>query len=207
MGLKPGDSVAKAVFAPLMQHAPPGTFPPLPDDVDAQLARTTTTELMRKDRQLSQYYTALLALAKVPFADRKARSAAITLAGGNDILSRMVTLMTPFIPAFNSSSARELASLHATECLIALRRWQLRNRGLPPDMASLINGSALKTVPPDPYDGKPMRLALIGGEPVIYAVGSDGNDDGGQKDSDRDQRPTGDVLYRLAPRRGDSVAG
>ncbi len=84
----------------------------------------------------------------------------MTMAGGNDILSRLTTLMTPAIRPFSSSSARELASLHATECLVALRKWQLRNRGLPPDMASLIKGSALKTVPTDPYDGKSMRLAL-----------------------------------------------
>jgi hypothetical protein len=45
----------------------------------------------------------------------------------------------------------------------------------------------------------PMRLAVIGGEPVIYSVGKDGKDDGGLKDSDRDMRPAGDLLYRLPP--------
>ncbi len=61
----------------------------------------------------------------------------------------------------------------------------------------MIAAAGLKTVPADPYDGKKMRLAMLDGQPIVYAVGKDGKDDGGQKDSDRDQRPTGDLIYRL----------
>jgi hypothetical protein len=44
-----------------------------------------------------------------------------------------------------------------------------------------------------------MRLTWINGQPVVYSVGRDGKDDGGQIDSDRDQRPAGDLIYRLLP--------
>lgn len=71
------------------------------------------------------------------------------------------------------------------------------HRGAPTDMASLIAAAGLKVIPTDPYDGKKMKLANLSGEPIIYAVGSDGKDDGGQKDSNRDSLPTGDVIYRL----------
>ena len=54
----------------------------------------------------------------------------------------------------------------------------------------------MKTVPLDPYDGKAMRLAVLDGKPVIYSVGRDGRDDGGQKDSKLDMQP-GDLIYRL----------
>jgi hypothetical protein len=42
-----------------------------------------------------------------------------------------------------------------------------------------------------------MRLAMVEGQPIVYSVGKDGNDDDGLKDSDRDLRPVGDLLYRL----------
>jgi hypothetical protein len=66
-------------------------------------------------------------------------------------------------------------------------------------MAAAIKGSPLKTVPVDPFNGKPMRLTRRDGQPVVYSVGRDGKDDGAQTDSDRNQRPTGDLIYRLLP--------
>ena len=64
-------------------------------------------------------------------------------------------------------------------------------------MKTAIQGSQLKAVPVDPFDGKPMRLTALDGQPVVYSVGRDGKDDGGQIDSDRDQRPSGDLIDRL----------
>jgi hypothetical protein len=66
-------------------------------------------------------------------------------------------------------------------------------------MKSAIQGSPLTGVPVDPYDGKPMRLALLDGQPVVYSVGRDGKDGGGQVGSGRDQRPSGALIYRLLP--------
>ena len=68
---------------------------------------------------------------------------------------------------------------------------------MPRDMETAIKGSPLKTVPIDPYDGKPMRLTQIEDQPVVYSVGRDGKDDGARTDSDRDERPAGDLIYRM----------
>ena len=56
--------------------------------------------------------------------------------------------------------------------------------------------AGLKAVPTDPYDGKPMRTAVFDGQTVVYSVGKDGRDDGGQKDSIYDTKP-GDLIYRM----------
>jgi hypothetical protein len=74
-----------------------------------------------------------------------------------------LTLMIPGVPSFIRSESRGAAVLRASECLIAVRHWQLRHRGNPPEMATAIQGSSLKAVPIDPYDGKPMRLTQIDG--------------------------------------------
>ncbi len=46
--------------------------------------------------------------------------------------------------------------------------------------------------------GKRMRLSLLAGELIGYAVGIQNKGEGGQKDSDTDQRPTGNVILRLS---------
>ena len=80
------------------------------------------------------------------------------------------------------ANSRVTASLHAAECLLALRRWQFSHQGTPEDLTSVIKGSGLKTVPIDPYDGKPLKMAMVDDHPVIYSVGRDGKDDGGLTD-------------------------
>ena len=197
MGLKSGQSVVNAVAESILGGGKPVGYMPFPADADAQVARTSPTKMTRTIRELGRYYGALLALDGLPYADRIPKANAITLADGDDVLSRMVTLMTHPADPFVRAIARATASMRATECLIAIRRWQLTHKGVPRDMATAIKGSPLKAIPVDPYNGKPMRLTLIDGQPVVYSVGRDGKDDGGRIDSDRDQRPAGDLIYRL----------
>jgi hypothetical protein len=78
-----------------------------------------------------------------------------------------------------------------------LRRWKLSHRGLPKSLSSIITGTSLKTVPLDPYDGKPLKMAVADTEVLIYSVGRDGKDDGAKIDADRDTKPSGDLIYRL----------
>jgi hypothetical protein len=197
MGLKSGESVVNAIAASILGGVNPVGFRPFPADADAQLAQTSSAKMTIKVRELGRYYGALLALDGIPYADRIAKATAIALPDGDDVLSRLVTLMTPPVEPFVRAISRATASVRATECMIAVRRWQLGHTGMPRDLATAIKGSTLKAVPIDPYDGKSMRLALIDGQPVVYSVGRDGKDDNARIDSDRDQRPAGDLVYRL----------
>jgi hypothetical protein len=38
----------------------------------------------------------------------------------------------------------------------------------------------LPAVPPDRYDGKPLRYQLVDGKPLVYSIGSDRDDDAGR---------------------------
>ena len=119
---------------------------------------------------------------------------------GDDPLSRVqkVLMLDPIVEGFARAISQRTATLRATGCLVALRGWQLSHQGLPSDLAALFKGAVLKSVPVDPYDGKPMRLVVLDGQPVIYSVGRDGHDDRGLKDSKLDKQP-GDLIYRLPP--------
>ncbi len=133
LGVKAGDSVVKAFIKSKLGAAPPDGPASFPDDADASLARTTNTEMLRKIRELDRYYSAALAFDGVPYADRMMKAWAQKMAAGSDVLSRLITLLEPAIDASFSALARATASLHATECLLALRRWQLTgHRGARP---------------------------------------------------------------------------
>ncbi len=214
MGLKPGESLLQAMTAiipgllgsPDQPQSPTSARAAAPSDaalkeMEVKLARTTPAELARQSREVGRYYRALLALAKTPYAQRIEKIAAMPAPPGDDPLSRVVRgLVEPSVAEpLTRALAREAASFRAAECLVALRRWQLTHRGSVPDLASVVREAGMKDIPADPYDGKPMRLTEIDGQPVIYSVGRDGKDDGGKVDSNKDMLPVGDLPYRLPP--------
>jgi hypothetical protein len=61
---------------------------------------------------------------------------------------------------------------------LALRRYQLRHGSFPGDLSSLVP-DFLPAAPRDPVDGKPMRYQLVGKSFLLYSVGEDGVDNGG----------------------------
>lgn len=66
---------------------------------------------------------------------------------------------------------------HATErdaLAIAVAAEQFRRiRGTPPQSTEALVPQFLKFVPIDPYDGKALRLVIVGGHPAVYSVGLD----------------------------------
>jgi hypothetical protein len=205
MKVKPGGSVVRSFLTLGAPGNAVGGAAPVArsgDDWDALVARTTSAEISRHAKEMRRYYGALLDLAGLPYAERLARIVdfkAPTV--GTDPLSLVVRMTMPpeMGEAANRAAARAAASLRATECLLAFRRWQKTHSGVAKNLAAVIKGSGLTTVPIDPCDGKPMRFAIVDGQAIVYSVGRDGVDDGGLVDSDRDQKPTGDLIYRLPP--------
>ncbi|MBI3852430.1 MAG: hypothetical protein HY298_19410 [Verrucomicrobia bacterium] len=62
---------------------------------------------------------------------------------------------------------------------IALKRYQMRRGTYPPDLIALVP-EFISTVPLDPVDGQPLRYRLnADGTFLLYSIGEDGNDDGG----------------------------
>ena len=89
------------------------------------------------------------------------------------------------------------ATLSGTQCLIAVRRYVLAHDKLPKDLATAVGETELKTVPLDPFDGKPMRYRIVDEKPVVYSIGPDQKDDKALMEWTEDM-PSGDLLYRLA---------
>jgi hypothetical protein len=115
------------------------------------------------------------------------------------IQNKMLTgAMLPPAGAVRMAIARHRTFHRGTECLIALRRWQLQNDSPPPDLAAVIKAAGMQQLPLDSYSAQPFRMTTIDGRPVIYSVGPDGKDDQGRIEWDFDaENPQGDILFRL----------
>jgi hypothetical protein len=149
------------------------------------VGQASPAESSRQVRDLTDYYRALLSLDGLPYAARIEKIATLKI-------------WEPGVEALSKAMGRASASLRATECLIVMRRWQLTHRGLPRALLVAAREAGLKAVPADPFDGKPMRVAVLEGQAAVYSVGKDGRDDGGQKDSRFDSQP-GDLIYPRPP--------
>jgi hypothetical protein len=147
-------------------------------------------------RDMNDFYRKLLDLDGVPFVGRLEKIATLKLAKDGDPLSGMVDMLLPSVLTFAQAMGRVAATLRATECLIVMRRWHLTHRGYPRALTVAVREAGLKDIPTDPFDGKPMRVGVFEGQTVVYSVGKDGRDDGGQTDSKFDTRP-GDLIYRV----------
>lgn len=67
---------------------------------------------------------------------------------------------------------------HMAVTATALARYRLR-AGQPPTQLEQLVPDLLSRMPADNFSGGPLRYTLRGGQPVIYSVGWDGRDDGG----------------------------
>jgi hypothetical protein len=179
---------------------------PLPSDteaqIEAQFARITPDGLAKQVDRVNAYFTALLALKDLPYAERLSRLPDVPrFFPTDDDNASIVAGLLPEVKATVAAAGRVGATLHAFECLIALRRWQITHGGTTPDdLVTAFRDVGLPAAPPDPFDGKPMRLVLVEGKPLVYSVGKDGHDDGGLHDSDGD-RHGGDLTFRLSSSR------
>jgi hypothetical protein len=169
-------------------------------DWDKQIAAASAAEIARRDRVIDDYFGALLALDNIPYSVRLERIRARNLPAGTDPLSlALESVIEPEqLANVAQSAARTIATLRASECLIALRISQLSHRQSPSSLARVFLGSTVRKVPIDPYDGKPFKMVLIDRKPVVYSVGKDGKNDGGLVDS-RNDIQAGDLLYELPP--------
>ena len=86
------------------------------------------------------------------------------------------------MPAFgNAGRVGEYATQtrDATLTALALELYHRRHGEYPSSLAAL-TPQWLPKVPPDRYDGQPLKYRLVDGQPLLYSVGVDRKDDGGR---------------------------
>ena len=97
------------------------------------------------------------------------------------------------------ADAISIALVRAARAALAVERYRLAAGKLPEGLSELVP-TYMDSVPSDPFDGKPLRYRTLAKGYVVYSVGEDGKDDGGETDfSGKLQRDPGtDIVFTVA---------
>jgi len=135
-----------------------------------------------------EYMDAVIAASKKPMpaaldeAEKVDDKLCREMSGGSPLAKPGRMMASMLIPATGSVfevRARSTASSRAVDAVIAVERFTRENGRLPKTLEELVP-KFLPQVPADPYDGQPLRYVVRDGEYVIYSVGKNRADDGGQ---------------------------
>ena len=107
-------------------------------------------------------------------------------------MQTMVPAMLQMATALHVSRAR----LRCATVAVAAERYRLARGTWPPALEALLPDFLAK-VPADPFDGEPLRYRRLEDRIVIYSVGEDGQDDGGETESTSPPGTSRDLGFRL----------
>jgi len=106
----------------------------------------------------------------------------------------LTAILTPAMHSVLQHVARAQAANGAALVAVATTRYRLDHGSLPEKLDVLVP-AYLDEIPADPFDGKPLRLVHKDDQWIVYSIGPDGKDDGGQA-YDREKK-TGDIGFAL----------
>jgi hypothetical protein len=112
--------------------------------------------------------------------------------------TRILTrLMSPAVSRINESCRRQHVYVRSLIACLAAERYRQKHGTWPATVADLAP-SELSAVPQDPFDGQPLRMRRLPDGVVIYSVGRDMIDDGGNLAKADEVMKTGfDLGFRL----------
>jgi hypothetical protein len=143
--------------------------------------------------------TRMVEASKLPVKDQFAAEAAIdsdlaALSGAS-----VIRQLAPAMPKASNAARRAQCQAVAMRALIAVERYRLKHGRWPAELEDTVP-AFLDRVPEDPIDGAPIRYAKWADGVVVYSIGNDRTDDGG------DVAPFKDFGYRLWDRDKRRVA-
>jgi hypothetical protein len=111
-------------------------------------------------------------------------------------LSYLPRLVLPALAKLTEVAQRNHAQLRCAATAVAAERYRRQTDRWPATTDELVKARLLMATPIDPYDGQPLRLKRLADGLVIYAVGSDLADNGGNLDRSA-IKPGTDLGFRL----------
>jgi hypothetical protein len=101
----------------------------------------------------------------------------------------LVRVLVPDIDRVTESGFRGKALHEATLTVLALQRYRREKGSYPATLAELKQAGYLDVLPADPYSDKPLSYKVADGSFMLYSLGPDFRDDGGECGRGQDGRP------------------
>jgi hypothetical protein len=112
-----------------------------------------------------------------------------------------IALALPSLTASFDAYATASAYRDALLVAIAADRHRLKTGRFPSQLSEL-TPDYLASVPHDPFDGQPLRFRAEGNDILVYSIGRDGKDDGGQNSPAKSSEP--DIVVRVPANKANS---
>ena len=106
-------------------------------------------------------------------------------------------LLAPALGAAFEATARNVAMIDTADAAIAVEGYRRKHGALPERLEQLVP-EFLPEVPTDPFSGQPLQYVVGDGEYLVYSVGRNRTDEGGQRTEDWQN---GDFVFRVGPPR------
>jgi hypothetical protein len=104
----------------------------------------------------------------------------------------LVGLVVPALSRVGVMREQSAMERDAVLVAIALELHRRRHGDWPAALEELVP-ELLPAVPPDRFNGQPLRYRLLDGRPLVYSVGADGDDDGGRTTVNEFGQPAADL--------------
>lgn len=149
--------------------------------------------------------TQCVAISRLPIEDQRPRIEALTATTRE--MPKSVQLNWMSFEKVAGACRRSVAEMRCAVVAVALERYRQKHRRWPAELGELVP-APLPKVPLDAMDGRPLRYRRLADGVVVYSVGLDGTDDGGNLHRDATKPGTDrglrlwDVSHRRRPRGG-----
>jgi hypothetical protein len=154
-------------------------------------------EMVRREHpQVLETMTRVVDATRLPIKEQFAAEAAIDA----DVRTKggpMLRLLLPATSKVNEAARRSVCAATAMHALIAVERYRLRHGKWPAKLDDCVP-AFLNKVPVDPIDEAPLRYEILPDGVVVYSIGNDRKDDGG--DVERMQKDFGYLLWNTDQR-------
>ena len=148
-----------------------------------------------RDRYLS-LMDGMIEASMLPYPEAiEAMSSSNGQSTNSPLLPRLSDSMLPNVYRAQQQITANNARLLQGETAAAIERYRLAN-GAPPSQLEDLVPAYLDHAPVDPFDLQPLRYRSEGGSYVLYSVGSNGEDDGGESGGNDS---VGDLVFRTRP--------
>jgi hypothetical protein len=108
-----------------------------------------------------------------------------------------VKLLPPAMSKVAASSVRSQAGLRCAIAALAVERFRLTKERWPKSLDEVVAAKLLAALPTDPYDGQPLRYKMLDDRILIYSVGPDLEDNGGNLDRQKPIEKGIDLGFQL----------
>ncbi len=165
---------------------------------DEKMASWFQTILARREHpEVLEMMSRAIDTARLPDHEQPAAERELDEARRN--LPRSIVLVRLLMPGMSKVAAatrRKTAMVRCLKVLLALERYRLDKSAWPATLGEL-TPKYLSSVPVDPHDGKALRYRSVKDGVIVYSVGPDGIDDGGNIDRAAPTKPGTDLGYQL----------